>query len=214
MKLMADLTRSVNTKTNHSLKQMGRPAKRQRASAPADMQIPEPKLCCLPHCEAPGCELDCGHSLCGLDFLKITKYSARAGIFISTCPMCRKEQIQPSSRIATRLDEMPFKCAVFNCPCPNPQCKTFCMAVLRPCKSHKDYNCDACAASGGNGSYMHLACDSGNTWDWSQPGWSMTDAEFLIALAGFRETRGVLSDADVIRLTEARRVGSEPFPEG
>ena len=195
---------------------MGRQAKRQRASAPADMPIPETKLCCLPHCEAPGRELNCGHSLCGLDYLKLTEYSDQESLFISTCPLCRRRQIQPSSRIATLLDEMPFKCAVFKCTCTEPDCKTFCLAALRPCKSHKTYNCDACAASGVNGSYIHIACDSGtvDTWDWSQPGWSMNDTEFLIALAGFREMRGSLSDADVIRLTEARRVGSDPFPEG
>ena len=193
---------------------MGRATKRQRASAPADMPIPEPNLCCLPHCEAHGRELDCGHSLCGLDYLKLTNYSDHVDKFISTCPMCRKEQIQPSTTIATLLDEMPFKCAVFKCPCTEPDCMTFCLAALRPCKSHKAYNCDACAACGVNGSYIHIACDSGRPRDWSQPGWSMNDTEFLIALAGFRERRGVLSDADVIRLTEARRVGSDPFPEG
>ena len=171
-------------------------------------------LCCLPHCETPGHKLACGHMLCGLDLLKMTQFSTQLSKLVLTCPMCRKMDFLDYSIVSKSLNEQPLKSAVFKCACSNKHCDRMIPAFIRPCKSHGAYNCDACVGLGSKGaSYMQLISrDDDDGPNWNQPGWGMSEEEFLNVIQGFRRQHGPLTADDISGLRAARAAGFNPYP--
>jgi len=127
---------------------MGKQTKRQKAKKAketAKVDAPMPAiLCCLPHCEDPGEKLECGHPLCGTDFLKLTRYVSQLKQFTITCPMCRKWALLNEKTVIEMMEKLPFKSAVFKCGCVEKGCGRSFTGTLKPCKSHGSYNCGVC----------------------------------------------------------------------
>ncbi len=128
---------------------MGKQTQRQKAKArdavPEGPDPETPNLCCLPHCEEPGEKLECGHSLCGMDMLKLTRYVSQIKEFRMTCPMCRNVCIiDPSLLMNLMNTHLEFKCAIFKCGCVTPGCSRRFTCTIRPCKSHDSYTCNVC----------------------------------------------------------------------
>ena len=109
----------------------------------------------------------CGHSLCKMQVLELMKYSDKLTRMLIVCPTCQLEVTLDDVLICKLLNELPFKCAVLSSPVPESPC--FAIALLRPCKAHTAYNCDACA-KGPNGSYMHVRTETGDvaTMEWTR----------------------------------------------
>ena len=160
---------------------MGKQTKRHKAeSSTMPDSSEELPICCLPHCETPGHKLACGHVLCGLDLLKMTQFSTQLSKLLLTCPMCRKMEILDEQIVSKSLNEQPLRSAVFKCACSNKHCDRMIPAFIRPCKSHGQYNCDACVGLGNKGaSYMQLnSRDDDDGPNWNQPGWGMSEGVF------------------------------------
>ena len=202
---------------------MGKQSKRQRASAHAEVpMVPETTVCCLPHCEERGHKLLCGHALCTMDCLKLTKFSDQIVEMIISCPMCRKLEILDERFVSKLVDELPFKCAVFKCYCSCPDCKSFTTAILRPCRSHGNHLCQVCP--GGTGAHLHTITRGEHkeetraeaqavTLDFTIPGWGLSDEMFELMLHTYRREDN-LSEFTEQGLREARRQGREGPPPG
>ena len=197
---------------------MGKQTKRHKAESstvamPDSSELP---ICCLPHCETPGHKLACGHVLCGLDLLKMTQFSSQLNKLVLTCPMCRKMDFLDEQIVSKSLNEQPLRSAVFKCACSNKNCDRMVPAFMRPCKSHGQYNCDACVGLGEKGaSYMQLnSRDDDDGPNWNQPGWGMSEEEFLNVVQGFSRQHGPLTTADILGLRDARAAGFNPYPAG
>ena len=48
--------------------------------------------------------------------------------------------------------------------------------------------------------------------NWNQPGWGMSEEEFLNVVQGFSRLRGPLTTADILGLRDARAAGFNPYP--
>ena len=200
---------------------MGKQTQRQKAKKakePAIVDAPMPAiLCCLPHCEEPGENLECGHPLCGTDFLKLTRYVSQVEEFRLTCPLCRKVcNVDPRTLMDLMVNHLEFKCAVFKCGCVKPGCTRSFSGTLRPCKSHKSYTCKVCKGDDRSRLKLsNLAEDSDDEPD--QPrrgpsfiyirGWGMTDAQFEQVMAIYRRLVGGMSAAVERTYRMARDVG-------
>ena len=174
---------------------MGKQTKRQKAKKARDA-VPEcpdpetPNLCCLPHCEEAGEKLECGHSLCGVDFLKLTRYVSQLKQFTITCPMCRKWGLLKEDLVKKAMDQhLPFKSAVFKCGCVEKDCKRSFTGVLKPCKSHSSYVCGVCVDRKASRLTMTDLENSEESesddepW-WDIPGWGISDEVFERLLRG------------------------------
>ena len=132
---------------------MAKQTQRQKAKKAREADASE-DICCLPHCDAPGVPLECGHKLCVQDLLKLVRYSSQIEQYVISCPMCRQVELVHCDEIGRMLNELPFRCAVFQCGCRDPACKKYTMTMLRPCRSHKIYLCQACKDLGTVGSHL------------------------------------------------------------
>ena len=169
-------------------------------------------FCCLPHCDEPGVKIECGHSLCGLDLLKLTKYAGQIERFTITCPMCRKLYIVDQHLIIEIMDKhLPFRCATFKCSCNTPSCKRCYNAVLRPCKSHGNYTCRVCCGGDWSGLDVKEMDTDQPTPQSGMPGssppegprrmpdfifmedWGMTDAQFEEVMRIYKASIGGMS---------------------
>jgi hypothetical protein len=187
---------------------MGKQTKRQKAKAKepvVDAPMPETTLCCLPHCEEPGKKLECNHLLCGMDFLKLTRYVSQVEEFRLTCPLCRRVcNVDPRTLMDLIDNHLEFKCAVFKCGCVKPGCSRSFSGTIRPCKSHKSYTCKVCKGDDRSRLKLsNLAEDSDDEPD--QPrrgpnfiylrGWGMTDAQFEQVMVIYKRSVGGMSAA-------------------
>ena len=140
---------------------MGKQTQRQKAKKARDSTIvedpsvnpslpnPETNQCCLPHCEEPGEKLLCGHVLCGMDLLKLARYAESVAKFMVICPMCRRILVMEDKVMASLVDKMPFRCAIFKCYCDMPDCPSTLVGAITPCISHKNYSCNVCTGLSG-----------------------------------------------------------------
>ena len=185
----------------------------------APIDEPDKTNCCLPHCDVPGERLDCNHLLCGQDLLKLARFNSQFEQFVVTCPMCRTKTFVERQITMRLMNDLPFRCALFNCGCGNPTCGKFTMVALRPCMSHKTYLCEVCKDLGTKGS--HIRCvvreDDMETHDnapdnvYTAPGWGMTDPEFEQVLQAIRQQTGA-TDVALRRIREQRRTGHASDP--
>ena len=200
---------------------MGKQTNRQKAkkatALPVDppavnAPMPETTLCCLPHCEEPGEKLECGHPLCGMDFLKLARYVSQLKKFTVTCPMCRKWGLLDEKLVVQAMGQLPFKSAVFKCGCVEKDCERSFTGVLKPCKSHGNHICGVCVARKAVKLTMidseHSESSDSESWepDWTTPGWGITDEVFegsLRTMPGMDETLASLYRND-------RRLGRPP----
>lgn len=186
---------------------MGKQTKRQKAKKARDA-VPEcpdpetPNLCCLPHCEEPGEKLECGHALCGMDMLKLTRFVGQLQQFTITCPMCRKFCIHNRDCLMDVMEKnLSFRCATFKCGCITPGCDRSYLAVIRPCKSHGKYNCDVCR--GDNASTLETR-ELGNDAEeptpepyfFNLPNWGLTDTQFEQVMTIYKASVGGMSAAN------------------
>ena len=130
---------------------MGKQTQRRHAKQRRNADASSTDLCCLPHCEEPGTARKCGHILCGMDLLKLLRFADGNKCFVLNCPMCRTESIVDDDIVAHHMDKLPFRCANFRCFCSNPDCTTYAVMTLLPCKRHQSYVCDACVGLGDEG---------------------------------------------------------------
>ena len=94
------------------------------------------------------------------------------------------------------------------------------MRLLRPCRSHKIYLCQACKDLGTVGSHLRSVTredDEANERttpdnNYTTPGWAMPDDAFEQMLQAVRQRVGA-SDAYLRRLRDARRMGRPVDPE-
>ena len=129
---------------------MGKQTKRQEAKKAKEPAVDAPTpatLCCLPHCEEPGEKLECGHLLCGMDFLKLSRFVSQLKKFTISCPMCRKWILLHEKQVTDAMDHLPFKSAVFKCGCVEKGCTRTFTGTLKACKSHGEYSCGVCGSS-------------------------------------------------------------------
>ena len=187
---------------------MGKQTNRQKAKMARDV-VPEcpDHLCCLPHCEERGVKLECGHLLCGMDLLKLTRFVGQLQQFTITCPMCRKLCIHNRDCLMDIMEKnLSFRCATFKCGCVTPGCNRSYTATLRPCKSHGKYTCDVCR--GDKASTLETR-ELGNDAEeptprpnprrmpyfYNLPNWGLTDAQFDEVMVIYKRSIGGMSAA-------------------
>ena len=197
---------------------MGKQTQRQKAKkaqAAAAAEAPSPTtLCCLPYCDEAGENLECGHPLCGMDFLKLTRFVSQLKKFTITCPMCRKWMLLNDKQVTEAMNKhLPFKSAVFSCGCVEKGCTRSFTASLKACKRHKKHSCEVC------GSTMTVqACDDSESdsennlevdpeWPrWTVPGWGVADEVF----EGAMRTMHGMDETLVNHYRTLRRLGRSP----
>ena len=173
--------------------------------------MPETTLCCLPHCEEPGKKLECGHSLCGMDVLKLTRFVGQLQQVTITCPMCRKLCIHQRDCLMDIMEKnLSFKCAIFKCGCVTQGCNRSYTTALRPCKSHNKYTCDVCRGDKASTLETHeLGKDAEEPTPRSRPrpdpsrlphfynlpNWGLTDTQFDEVMAVYKQSIGGMSAA-------------------
>ena len=191
---------------------MGKQTKRQNAKKAIDAVLgldPEiPNLCCLPHCEEPGDKLECGHALCGMDTLKLTRYVGQLQKFMITCPMCRKLCIFDRDVLMEVMDKhLEFKCATFKCGCVTEGCQRCYSGTLMPCQSHRNYLCTVCVGTKASNLEIHELDDHDPTPPQTErqcevpdffhrEAWGLTDTQFEQVMAIYKASVGGMSAAN------------------